>query len=177
MINLPFGQGQRYGANLNGIAKRAISGWALNGITMFQSGQPFAISMNGNNLTQNFGGGTLRPNVAANCSKSISGSATSRLNKWFNTSCFTSPGSFAFGNEPRVDSSLKGQGTDNWDMAAQKSTKITDNTALEFRFELFNLFNRTLFGLPGLGVDGRGFGQVTGAGNPRLGQASLRLNF
>lgn len=177
MINLPFGQGQRYGANLNGIAKRAISGWALNGITMFQSGQPFALSMNGNNLTQNFGGGTLRPNVAANCSKSISGSATSRLNKWFNTACFTSPGAFAFGNESRVDSSLKGQGTDNWDMAAQKSTKITDKTALEFRFELFNLFNRTLFGLPGLGADGRGFGQVTSAGNPRLGQASLRLNF
>jgi len=177
MLNLPFGKGQRYGANLNSVAKAAISGWAVNGITTFQSGIFFPIQMNGNFLTQYFGGGTLRPNYVSGCKKTISGSYASRLNEWFNTACFTSPGEFAFGNQPRVDTKLQGEGTDNWDMAIQKMTDTTHNTSLQFRFEFFNIFNRTVFGLPGLAVDGGNFGKVTGSSGERKGQASLRLFF
>lgn len=178
VLDLPFGKGQQYAANLPTVANKLVSGWAVNGITTFQTGLPLTIAMEGNYLTEDFGGGTLRPNYVSGCKKKISGSATSRLNEWFNTSCFVSPGDFAFGNEPRVDGGLHAQGVDNFDFSVLKSTKIKELTNLQFRAEFFNIFNRVQFWLPGTVVDGGSFGKITQQTNqPRLVQVSLRLNF
>ena len=74
-----------------------VSGWSVSGITTFQSGFPvFLTEAESNPLTPFFGGGALRPNVVADCNKKISGSAESRLNEWFNTSCFAFPGRLRF---------------------------------------------------------------------------------
>jgi len=84
VLDLPFGKGQKFGDGWSGVGGALASGWAFNGITTFQSGFPLAINDNssGNELTKNFGVGTLRPNVVPGCNKLISGSAVSRLNKW-----------------------------------------------------------------------------------------------
>ena len=139
----------------------------------------FLTEAESNPLTQFFGGGALRPNVVAGCNKKISGSAESRLNEWFNTSCFAFPGDYAFGNEPRVDSQLTSEGVNNYDFAAMKSTNIVGERAnVQFRAEFFNIFNRVQFAPP-VGQQGSSnFGsilsQVNGA---REIQFSLRLNF
>jgi hypothetical protein len=63
--------------------------------------------------------------------------------------CFTQPGDTSFGNEPRVDAGLRAQGIDTWDFSIVKTTKIHESVNLEFRTELFNIFNakneRTIF--------------------------------
>ena len=136
------------------------------------------LTAQGNTLYFNFGGNTIRPNVVSGCDKAVSGSAQSRLNGWFNTSCFTQPGDFAFGNESRNDSTLRSAGINNWDMALFKNTAITERVSVQFRAEVFNLFNRVQFGPPGTSLGTPQFGVVSSQVNqPRLIQFGLRLSF
>jgi hypothetical protein len=129
------------------------------------------------NLTGTYNGGT-RPNVIAGCDKSISGSAQSRLTKWFNTSCFAPPAAFTFGSESRLDPNLRSAGIANWDFALFKTTQIAERYSLQFRTEFFNVFNRVLFGQPGLTDGNPSFGVVSSqSNNPRLIQFALRFNY
>jgi hypothetical protein len=173
ILDLPAGKGRRFLSNASGIADKLVSGWGLNGVSTFQSGFPLGLTTN-TNLTNSFGGGS-RPNVVYGCDSSISGSAQSRLNQWFNTSCFTAPPAFTFGNESRLDPTLRGHGINNWDFALFKTTPITERLGLQFRTEVFNLFNRVQFGVPNL-VGNPSFGVINSqANNPRLIQFALRL--
>ena len=179
ILDLPFGRGKRWANHLNPTVDRIIGGWALNGITTLQTGQPLALNQTANALENNFGAGQIRPNAAPNCSKLTSGSAQSRLGRWFDTSCYTAVGNYSMGNEPRVDSKLHGAGIANWDFTMQKTTRVTESTNLAFRMEFFNIFNRRQFSLPGLNVSSpASFGVITSQqNNPRQIQASLRFSF
>jgi hypothetical protein len=177
-VDLPFGIGKRFGDAARGVTSKVISGWGFSGISTFQSGFPLVLTAQGNTLYYNFGGNTIRPNVVPDCQKSISGSAQSRLDGWFNTSCFTQPGDFAFGNESRNDSTLRAAGIHNWDMALFKNTTVSERVSVQFRAEVFNLFNRVQFGPPGTSLGTPQFGVVSGQVNqPRLLQFGLRLSF
>jgi Carboxypeptidase regulatory-like domain len=179
IVPLPIGKGQKFMNSLNPVVDHIIGGWAVNGIVTLQSGQPLTITQgNGNTLSKNFGAGGIRPNVVAGCSKKASGSAQSRLGKWFNTGCFAPTGNYAMGNESRADPTLKGAGQANWDFTLQKQTKITEATNLAFRVEFFNIFNRRQFGQPTMNVNAGNFGSVGAQANsPRQIQAALRFNF
>ena len=176
VYDLPAGKGKRFLNNMPGPANALISGWGINGISTFSAGTPLAF-LTVNNTTNSFGG-NQRPNVTAGCEKSISGSAQARVNKWFNTGCFTTPLSFTFGNESRTDPGLRTAGAANWDFATFKDTQIRERFALQFRAEIFNLFNRVQFGAPNQTFGGATFGVVTAqANNQRLVQLALRLKF
>ena len=177
---LPIGEGQRF-LNVGGVVGKIISGFAFNDITSFQHGSYLTITSNtANLLNKDFGGGTTRPNVVPGCSKVVSGSAVSRLNGWFNTSCFAYAGDYHFGNENANDPNLFGQGQDNWDLAMLKTTKITERTNFQFRLETFNTFNRVQFSNPNVAQGNANFGKVVGSSqqnNPRLVQLSARVSF
>jgi len=179
VLDLPFGTGQRFANKLASPAAVLISGWSVSGITTFQSGFPlFLTEAQSNPLTQFFGGGALRPNVVPGCKKKISGSAESRLNEWFNTSCFTYPGDYTFGNEPRVDANLTSAGVNNYDFAVMKSTSLGERTNVQFRAEFFNIFNRVQFAPPVTQQGSSNFGEILSQVNqPREIQFSLRVNF
>jgi hypothetical protein len=178
-LDLPFGRGETYLNHINSFANQVIGGWRVNGITTLHSGIPIALVAAGNGLSQ-FGAGNIRPNFTAGCSKSASGSphSAARANEWFNTSCFTQPGNWAFGNEPRVDPKLKSEGEDNFDASINKFFAITENTKLKFSTEIFDLFNHAQFAEPNVGLYSPGFGQVGHQTNlPRTVQFALRLTF
>lgn len=195
VLNLPFGHGQRYANNSTGVLDAAVSGWTVTGIGIFQSGFPlFFSTTTPNKLQSSFGAGTTRPNVVPGCNKKVAGSGLSRVNAggWFNVACFSYAGDYAFGDEPRVDPDLRGDGIKNFDFSFQKSTRLLESTNLEFRTEFFNIFNRVQFAPPGavapvsaasptvnpLGTTNGNFGQVAYQVNrPRQIQLSLRLNF
>lgn len=183
-LSLPFGKGQRFAANVSGVADKVISGWTISGITTFQGGAPLALTLNGGNvLSQQFGAGTIRPNYVAGCNKKTAGSSVQRalVTGWFNTACFTSPGSYAFGNEPPTDSTLRAEGEDNFDFSAQKTTTIREKTNAVFRMEFFNVFNRVQFANPSTALGAGTFGLISGTVNngpiQRQIQASLRINY
>jgi len=178
VYDLPFGKGRTFLSGASGLTDKLVSGWGINGLTTFQKGLPLGFTATPNTTGFNTG---LRPNVAPNCNVTVSGSAQSRLNGWFNTSCFSLPAPFTFGNESRTDPVLRGPGIANYDFAVFKRTPITERFNLEFRAEAFNLFNRVQFGQPNVAYTTAAnstFGQIsTQLNQPRLMQMALRLRF
>jgi hypothetical protein len=192
VMDLPFGEGKKFGANATGVLRNLISGWSLNGVSAFQSGFPLAFTATPNLIGYGY---NLRPNVDPNCALEISGSALDRMGRWFNTSCFSVPnGAFVasdpssdprlrwkLGNEPRVDADLRAHGVNNTNLAISKTTPIHGHVNLTLRAEAFNLFNRTQFGPPNTTVttaSNSTLGQVTTQQNqPRLMQLAFRLTF
>ena len=66
--------------------------------------------------------------------------------------------------ESRVDATLRHNGLKNFDFAVFKRTTFGERAGLDFRTELFNLFNHPQFGFPGTNfVSGSssGFGDDT----------------
>jgi hypothetical protein len=178
VYDLPFGKGKRFLPGVNRFTDRVVSGWGFNGVTTFQDGFPLGLTASPNTTGLNTG---LRPNVAAGCNKLTSGSAQSRISQWFNTSCFSVPAAYTFGNESRTDPEIRGPGISNHDFALFKRTRLAERFNLEFRAEAFNLFNRVWFGPPNTVATtaaNNTFGQITTQLNqPRLLQLALRLRY
>ena len=192
VVDLPFGEGRRYGAGTSGLTRALISGWTLNGVTTLQSGFPLAFTATPNLIGLGY---ELRPNVDPNCDKKVSGTARDRLNRWFNTDCFSVPNAgfvagdastdpalrWKLGNATRTDPDLRAHGVYNWNLAVAKTTRIDDRVNLTFRIEAFNLFNRVQFGPPNTQAStaaNNTFGTVTTQVNqPRLMQLALRMTF
>ena len=181
VVDLPFGYGQRYLAAAKGVIGYLVSDWSVSGISSFASGFPLAISAVANTLSNVYGAGTIRPNYVAGCGKSVGGGIVAHAqaaSPLLNQACFTQPGDTSFGNEPRVDSTVRAQGVDNWDFSLAKKTKLTERVNVQFRAELFNTFNRVQFGPPDTSSGTALFGVVsTQVNQPRLFQFSLRTNF
>jgi Carboxypeptidase regulatory-like domain len=185
VYDLPFGHGQKYAPDAGGITSKAISGWGLDGITTFQRGFPLPISYGSSTplSAASLGIGTLRPNVVPGCAKGVSHTASSAGINWFNPGCFTAPSNFGFGNESRVDPTLRGEGINNWDLAIFKTTNFGpgENYGLQFRTEFFNTFNRVQFVEPNTACcqsNNASFGISNNQlNNPRLIQFALKFIF
>jgi hypothetical protein len=177
-IDLPFGHGQRFLSGSNALVNGVVGGWRLTGITTLHSGLPVPFAAGGTNYLGYFGAGPIRPNVVAGCNKNVGGSQQSKINGWFNTKCFTQPGTTSFGNESRVDSQVRSSGAANWDLSANKIFPVAYGVTGKFSVEAFNLFNRTQFGAPDSTLGDGGFGYVTSQSNKaRVLQIALRLNY
>jgi hypothetical protein len=178
VLDVPVGRGRKFMPTANALVQTAIGGWGVQGVTTVQTGFPLHFGTNVNQ-TNSQGGGS-RPNVVGGCQKEISGSVQSRLNQYFNTSCFTAPPAFSFGNEGRTDPDLRAPGVANWNIAVFKNFPIAreDRAHIQFRGEIFNVFNRAQFGYPNQTQGNSAFGQITGLQNlPRLIQFALRAQF
>jgi outer membrane receptor protein involved in Fe transport len=185
-LDLPFGNGQMYLSHINTLTNAVVGGWRVNGITTLRSGVPIALTANPNTLAQNFGGGTppfglgsgiIRPSYTPGCSKTVSGNRSVRALQWFNTSCFSEPGPFSYGNEPRVDTGLRAARVVNFDFSANKSFAVTERARLKFSAEIFDLFNHPQFAEPGVGL-GPSFGVVNHQSSlPRTVQLALRFTY
>jgi hypothetical protein len=184
VLDLPFGQGKKYFSNASRALNNFIGGWGIDGVTTFQRGFPLVFTNGQANDATLFGAGS-RPNIAQDCNKFTSATGISRLSGWFNTTCFSAPPDFVFGNEARVDPVLRSDGVKNFDFAAFKKFPAGDEERVtaEFRVEFFNLFNRPQFAPPNTTcctINNANFGVVTSTApgtNPRLIQFALKLLF
>jgi hypothetical protein len=191
VLDLPFGRGKKFLNGVSGVTSKVVSGWGIDGITTFQRGFPLKISFGSQGTSLSGAGlgiGGLRPSVVPGCDKQVSGSPTSKLGGWFNTNCFAPAPDWGFGDESRVDSSLRQQGITNFDWAVFKKTSIGEWGNIEFRTEFFNLFNHPQFGPPNTnccfdpttGNGNKSFGTVTstvGNAQARLIQFALKFEF
>ena len=96
----------------------------------------------------------------------------------FDTSLFPEETLGQLGNAKRRN--FYGPGIENFDMALQKSLRLSEATSLEFRAEAFNAFNHTQF-YGAASVDGQredpSFGQIESAAAPRLVQIATKFIF
>ncbi|MGA8022508.1 MAG: TonB-dependent receptor [Candidatus Acidiferrales bacterium] len=196
VYDLPFGRGQKYMSDVSGVMSKVVSGWGVDGVTTFQKGFPLPItygastSLSKAGFSQNF---QLRPDVVSGCSKSTQhvvlpppgGTPVPGEGgiAWFNPNCFIAPGDWSFGDESRVDATLRSAGINNWDIALFKTTNFgpEDKLGLQFRTEFFNTFNRVQFGPPSTAcctANNPNFGVSTDQlNNPRLIQFALKFLF
>lgn len=171
VYELPFGRGQRFLASSDRLVNAFLGGWQVNGITTVQSGSPFTPIVA--NPTTNAGsGGAIRPNRIGN--GQIPASQRS-VNHWFNVADFVVPPPFHFGNSGR--NVLRGPGLADFDFSLFRHIPITERVNLEFRAEVFNIFNHPNFGLPDASVDTPQAGIITSALDPRQIQFALQLRF
>ena len=168
-----------------GGSKRLTNGWTVSGITRFSTGLPVTLVETDDHslLGTSFGGPIILPvdtpdQVAPlhtfnpRLVQQFPGFAPAHF--FFDPTGFAPSAIGLEGNARRRF--FHGPGVNNWDIALQKDTKITESVDIQVRAELFNAFNHTQFIAPS-GILAGSFGQVTAAAPPRLGQLSIKLNF
>lgn len=82
-----------------------------------------------------------------------------------------------FGNSGR--NPFIGPGINTTDASLAKNWTIEQRYDLQFRWEMYNAFNHTSFGIPNNDPTASNLGQITGIGviPPRVMQAALKLKF
>jgi outer membrane receptor protein involved in Fe transport len=190
IYDIPFAR------KLGGPIGKALDGWQIGGIAVFQSGTPITVL----NLFDTIGtGGALR-------SFADLGEPFERIDPRKNDGRAFNPGAFvAFGDPEqgfdlatdfRRGTSGRNQvrinnGVNNWDLVLTKKTRLwTESKLLELRFEAFNAFNHTQFTTVDTNLDrivrgGDGqidptrstFGKFTGARESRVLQLGVRFSF
>lgn len=173
---LPFGQ--LLGAN------RLTTGWILSGITRFASGFPVTFTEQDDHSLY----GTFAPGSGQGIDEPVYTPGNLNLGSnpracvmnpscapYFNTSLFSHEQIGQLGNTMRRF--FSGPGTNNFDIALLKDTKIVGGMDLELRFELFNAFNHAQFSTPSGEITNSTFGIVTAAADPRIGQVAAKIIF
>ena len=123
-----------------GLIRHLAGGWQMTGLWTMQSGWPYTPRTS--SRTNNGTGG--RPDRVCD-----GGLDNPTADRWFDTSCFTVPEIYTYGNSGRTI--LRGDHSYNLDMGVLKNFPITalgEETRLQFRAEFFNLFNHANFGAP-----------------------------
>jgi hypothetical protein len=167
--DLPFGPSHHL--NPHGVAGKFINGWLLAGIVSLQSGIPLAVTQT-TNFNAFAGYGTQRPSCVADTSLPNTQRSTA---EYFNVNAFQITPQFALGTCSR--NPVRGPSYQDVDMALIKRTTITERFSVDFRAEAFNLTNTPPLNAPNVVAGGAGFGSITSAGDPRVLQVALKLNF
>jgi len=166
---LPFGPGRKYLSGANGFVKHAAGGWQVNGIMSLMTGQVFSASSAQNTLGAGAGG--QRPDRIRDGNLP---SDQRTLQRWFDFTAFTTPAAFQYGNAAR--NSLIGPGTKTVDISVFKRFQLgkSETRRLEYRAELFNLFNTPQFNTPNASIGSTAAGTVSSAGEPIFFQRTSR---
>jgi hypothetical protein len=157
---------------------RLTSGWTISSITRFSTGEPVTLlETDDRSLLGTSGSGPIQlPIDTPNYTPGSLGFNNPRSGKpYFNTSLFSQEPLGQLGSAPRRF--FHGPGINNWDIAIEKDTKITEGTSVEFRSEFFNAFNHAQFNQPDGNVNDSNFGMVSSAGAPRIMQFALKVLF
>ena len=97
------------------------------------------------------------------------------VERWFDTGAFALQAPFSYGSAPR--NPVFAPGYANVDMALAKNWLLDSGSRLEFRWEIFNVFNRANFDLPNRFFGSPNFGRIFSALNAREMQFGLRFVF
>ena len=98
-------------------------------------------------------------------------------NRWFNTSVFSLPPAYTFGNTTRYSPDLRGPNVNTWNASLFKNTAIREHSKLQFRAEFYNLPNHPIWAAPGTVLNASTFGVVAQKNGNRTGQLALKLLF
>ncbi len=171
---LPFGKGKPM-MNYGGVANSIVGGWAINAVSVYQTGFPLQISQ-ATNFNSAFGYASQRPN-ATGVSPVTSGRLEDRLANYINPAAFSTAPVFTFGNVGRTIG-MRGPGQANWDLSVFKNVTIREKLKGQFRCEALNAFNTPLFYGPNVSFGSSTFGKITSQANfSRQLQLALRFSF
>jgi hypothetical protein len=166
---LPFGHGKRFLSH--GIASYILGNWQNSGILTAQTGTPISIG-----AACNFPGVSGLGCYAVR-SGNINLTSGQSMTQWFNTSAFTNPAQYSFGNDSRTEPNLRNPGTFGFDTVMSRWQPIRESMRLQFRAEMYNALNHPNLGSPSTGITSSTFGQITSKSGNRTITMALRLEF
>ncbi len=181
VYQLPFGRGKQF---LNhGFLSHALGNFQFSSLAVARTGLPVNVTVSRTAASLPDGDTTApqRPNLVPGVSLIPPGGRTPQ--NYINPAAFAVPAAGTFGNAPR--NLLRAPGTWQADIALQKGLFTSDRFALNFRADVFNLFNRAQYGAPAAVFNTASFGQITtqinagatGTATQRVSQLSLRGTF
>jgi hypothetical protein len=167
---LPIGRGKAFLGNSSKLVNTLIGGWQVNGITTLSAGQFHTVALNQDWL--NLGAfSTSVPNVIGDYR-----AGRTLPNQYFNPNAFAFPATHVEGDAGR--NQFEVPGIANWDMSLFKNTAITERLNTQLRFEAFNIFNHTQYGVPNMTWPSPTFGRISNTLiDARRLQIGLRLTF
>jgi hypothetical protein len=183
----------------DGFKGKLLDGWQMSGIISFQSGFPVRITSTSDveqldstflfeapgepNLVAPFKTVNPRSTVCAAFTGPLAGAgapACAPVTGFvFDPNLFTNstvaPGTI--GNAPRTI--CCGPGINNWDMSFNKMTQLGERLRMEFRGDIFNVWNHAQFYSVDGNITNQGgtFGQALHVHDPRLVQLALKFRF
>lgn len=151
---LPFGKGNHFLSNANGVLDRIVNGWQIQGVYTFQVGFPIGFTTD---LFYNGGDISLSGNQRTTAA-------------WFNTSVFTNvlnggttttaaPVSH-LRTLPFRFTDVRRDNINNVDLSVLKNVAINERMRIQVRFELINAFNEPYFPAPAINPTQTSFGTI-----------------
>ncbi len=184
IYELPFGAGQPY-LSENSFVSALVSHWQISSIFIARSGFPVNLTTSGTGPDGNTN--DQRPNLVPGQPLYLAGGA-------INPNAFCTPGTAdpyypggmcpaGFGDVPR--NALRGPGVWQSDWGISRRFPVTERVGVQFRAEVFNVFNRAQYANPDGLISAADFGRVylplnttpIGLGTPRQFQFLLKLQF
>ena len=172
LYELPIGRDRAFFSGASPVVNALIGGWQFNGITTLQAGTPLSITANN---TAGIFNARTQPNNNGQDPR-LSGPIEDRLARYFDTSVYSQPAAFTFGNEPIFSPMLRAHGVRNFDLSFFKNFVFKSGMTAQFRIEALNAFNRVQFSGPNTSVTSSSFGVISGQANaPRQLQFGLKM--
>jgi outer membrane receptor protein involved in Fe transport len=142
----------------NKLVGAVLSGWTINGIGTFRTGEPFTARVNTNGSQNGDRWSPDRPNlnagfspnptsgVSKGCAALAAGTPLGTPDHWYDPCAFSRPAKGTYGNLGR--NTLTGPGLFDTDASLAKTFKPTERINVQARAEVFNLFDQAHFYLP-----------------------------
>ncbi len=165
LYTLPFGRGQKFLGDAGGLTQAVLGGWDLGTIINARSGIPLDMRVTRPDVVYVDAAGTVfsSPGTGREAIINTPGGGSSRNvrrpnlipgvdpylkngTQWLNPAAFSIPAPGEFGNLQR--GLLRGPSFKQVDMVAAKRFSTGGTSNLEFRWEIFNLFNTNNFAQP-----------------------------
>jgi hypothetical protein len=172
----------------SGFKGKVLDDWSMSGIIQFQSGFPIRLQTQDDNelISSLFflGAGApqlngplqiVNPKVIQSFNTYNYGEVSGHYYLNADQSKFTDPTLGTFATTPR--SVCCGPGENQWDITVSKRIVLSEARYVQFRADVFNLFNKTEFVNPDGNFSDSTFGQVQQARDPRAVQFALKFYF
>jgi hypothetical protein len=174
IYELPFGKGRRWFGD--GLGQALFGSWQVSGISVARTARAVNVTISRSNslLPDQNSRSIQRPNLVSG------GAITGKRdgNRGFiNAAAFSLPASGVYGNAPR--NAARGANLIQFDLSLAKTIPLREAHKLDFRLDVFNLFNRAQYGQPDglLGtVTYNSAGVPTLTANPLFGVSTVPLS-
>jgi hypothetical protein len=165
---LPFGKGKRFLSSASGATDKLVGGWSINWSTTLQGGQPISLSCP-STTASSLGCGDLYTGQPLHLG--LHTDASGNLSWYGNPGAFTQPCVLGAGGVPEPNTpagcvpltgagalggitQVPGPGFHRLDFSAFKDIPLSERFRLQFRAEIFNIFNHPNFNAPNFGGNG-----------------------
>lgn len=154
------------------LGQTILGGWSVTSIISLYTGSPFHVSSGIDNARTGQGG--QRPDLVGSAELADRSRGETIL-EYLNKDAFDNNFTGYYGNLER--NVFRKPGYANVDLGLHKKFPVTEEAAIQFRFEMFNVFNNVNLNGPTTSMTSGNFMRITSAQEPRILQFALRFDW